>query len=41
MPMVGAMMKMNVAGATPAPTEEFSPQTVAVTAHVNALFNLK
>jgi uncharacterized protein YggE len=25
----------------PAPTEEFTPQTVAVTAHVNALFNLK
>jgi len=41
MPMVGAMMKMNVAGAAPAPTEEFSPQTVSVTAHVNALFTLK
>ena len=27
--------------AAPAPTEEFTPQTVAVTAHVNALFNLK
>jgi uncharacterized protein len=25
----------------PAPTEEFTPQTVIVTAHVNALFNLK
>ncbi len=25
----------------PAPTEEFSPQNVTVTAHVNALFNLK
>ena len=24
-----------------APTEEFTPQTVTVTAHVNALFNLK
>ena len=34
-------MKMNVAGAAPAPTEEFTPQTVSVTAHVNALFNLK
>jgi hypothetical protein len=35
-----AMAKMaNVA--TPAPTEEFSPQNVTVTAHVNALFNLK
>ena len=41
MPMVGAMMKMNVAGAAPAPTEEFTPQTVSVTAHVNALFALK
>lgn len=40
MPM-GAMMKMNVAGAAPAPTEEFTPQTVSVTAHVNALFILK
>jgi uncharacterized protein YggE len=40
MPMVGAMMKMNVAAA-PAPTEEFTPQSVSVTAHVNALFNLK
>jgi uncharacterized protein len=26
---------------TPTPTEEFTPQTVTVTAHVNALFNLK
>src|SRR6202158_5485490 len=41
MPMVGAMMKMNVAGAAPAPTEEFTPQTISVTAHVNALFTLK
>jgi len=29
------------ASAAPAPTEEFTPQTVTVTAHVNALFNLK
>ena len=29
------------AAATPAPTEEFTPQTVTVTAHVNALFGLK
>jgi uncharacterized protein YggE len=29
------------AAAAPAPTEEFTPQTVTVTAHVNALFNLK
>ena len=30
-----------LAAAAPAPTEEFTPQTVTVTAHVNALFNLK
>ena len=39
-PLAGAMMKMNV-GAAPAPTEEFTPQSVSVTAHVNALFALK
>ena len=39
MPMA-RMMKMNVAGAA-APTEEFTPQTISVTAHVNALFGLK
>lgn len=32
--------KMSVQGA-PAPTEEFSPQNVTVTAHVNAMFLLK
>ncbi len=37
--MARAMSAM--ANAAPAPTEEFSPQTVTVTAHVNALFNLK
>jgi len=30
-----------MASAAPAPTEDFTPQTVTVTAHVNALFNLK
>ncbi len=30
-----------MAPTAPAPTEEFTPQTVTVTAHVNALFNLK
>ncbi len=30
-----------VAKANPAPTEEFTPQTITVTAHVNALFGLK
>ena len=32
---------MAMAAATPAPTEEFSPQNVTVTAHVNAMFVLK
>jgi len=36
-----ARAAMASAAATPAPTEEFTPQTVTVTAHVNALFNLK
>jgi len=43
MPVVrqmGAQFK-TMAMAAPAPTEEFTPQTVTVTAHVNALFNLK
>jgi uncharacterized protein YggE len=39
MPMGVMAMKANVAGA--APTEEFTPQTVNVTAHVNAMFALK
>jgi len=38
--MARPMAAMANAG-PPAPTEEFTPQTVAVTAHVNALFNLK
>ena len=37
--MARAMSAMS--NAAPAPTEEFTPQTVTVTAHVNALFNLK
>jgi hypothetical protein len=40
-PMAGrAMMAANMAG-QPAPTEEFSPQLITVTAHVNALYTLK
>jgi uncharacterized protein len=42
--VVPRMARAMVAGpnaAAPAPTEEFSPQNVTVTAHVNALFNLK
>jgi uncharacterized protein len=38
--MPRAMSAMATAAA-PAPTEEFTPHTVTVTAHVNALFNLK
>lgn len=41
-PIVPHPMAMRaMAAATPAPNEEFTPQTVTVTAHVNALFNLK
>jgi len=40
-PMARAMMKMSAMAATPAPTEEFTPQTISVTAHVNAVFTLK
>ncbi|MBZ5574515.1 MAG: SIMPL domain-containing protein [Acidobacteriia bacterium] len=40
-PMVQSMARMAGPGGLPAPTEEFSPQTVTVTAHVNAMFNLK
>jgi len=40
MPMPRVMMA-NKAEAAPAPTEEFSPNTVTVTAHVNALFTFK
>jgi uncharacterized protein YggE len=42
-PLMGRMalpMKA-MASASVAPTEEFTPQNVTVTAHVNALFNLK
>jgi len=34
------MMAMKMDGA-PAPTEEFTPQTITVTAHVNAMFTLR
>jgi uncharacterized protein len=40
-PMRAAMKVGTMAEAAPAPTEEFSPQNVTITAHVNALFNLK
>lgn len=40
-PMGRAVMKMQAMAAQPAPTEEFTPQTISVTAHVNAVFTLK
>lgn len=40
-PMRAAMKLGTMAEAAPAPTEEFSPQNVTITAHVNALFSLK
>lgn len=40
-PMVRRAIPMAMAGAAPAPTEEFTPQNVTVTAHVNAMFALK
>ena len=38
---VRAMAAVAPNAAAPAPTEDFTPQTVTVSAHVNALFNLK
>jgi len=40
-PMARRATPMAMAAPTPAPTEEFSPQNVTVTAHVNAMFVLK
>lgn len=40
-PRMSRAMTAMAAPQAPAPTEEFTPQTVTVTAHVNALFNLK
>jgi len=39
--MARAMAAPGAAAPAPAPSEEFTPQTVTVTAHVNALFSLK
>lgn len=39
-PMAGAM-KMRAMEGVAAPTEEFSPQSIVVTAHVNAMFALR
>ncbi len=40
-PRMAHAMAARTEAVPPAPTEEFTPQTVTVTAHVNALFNLK
>jgi uncharacterized protein YggE len=40
-PRAGFAMAKMANAAMPTPTEEFTPQTVTVTAHVNALFTLK
>jgi uncharacterized protein len=40
-PVPHMMRAMAAAQAVPAPTEEFTPQNVTITAHVNAVFNLK
>lgn len=39
--MPRALRAMAAQTAAPAPTEEFTPQNVTITAHVNAVFNLK
>lgn len=41
MPHMARAMSSMANAAPPAPSEGFTPQTVTVTAHVNALFNLK
>jgi len=40
-PMLKRAMPMAMTAQGPAPTEEFSPQNVTVTAHLNAVFLLK
>jgi uncharacterized protein len=40
-PRMARAMGATANAAPPPPTEEFTPQSVTVTAHVNALFNLK
>jgi uncharacterized protein YggE len=41
MPRMARAMAAAPNAAPPPPTEEFTPQSVTITAHVNALFNLK
>ena len=40
-PMTGMRMRSEAAGIAAAPTEQFSPKTITVTAHVNAVFGLQ
>jgi uncharacterized protein YggE len=40
-PLIRQSVTMRAEAATPAPTEEFTPQTIAVSAHINAMFTLK
>jgi uncharacterized protein YggE len=41
-PLAGrAMANTRMEAAAPAPTEEFTPQNIVVTAHVNAMFTLR
>jgi uncharacterized protein YggE len=40
-PMIASQMRVSSQAMQPAPTEEFSAQNIAVTAHVNAMFSLK
>jgi uncharacterized protein len=40
-PVMHRALAMAATGNAPPPTEEFTPQAVTVTAHLNALFNLK
>ena len=40
-PLARRAMAMGAAAPAPSPTEEFTPQQVTVTAHVNAVFTLK
>jgi uncharacterized protein YggE len=40
-PMAPRAMAMKMEAGTPAPTEEFSPQSIVVSAHVNAMFSLR
>lgn len=40
-PLARSMSAMKMESAAPPPTEEFTPQSIVVTAHVNAMFTLR